>query len=284
MYYDIIGDIHGHADELKILLQKLGYQRTSEGVFNQLDRQVIYVGDFIDRGTQNIEVLSIVKSMVEHRHALAVMGNHEFNAICFHTLHPETGLPLREYNVEYGDGHLTFLKEMKGKEQLLTEVIDWFQTLPFFLDLEGLRVIHARWNFDYIEQLKVLGGSDSQFIADNDFIRNASIKYSPEYHIIETLLKGAEIELPESCIFKVEDINLQEEIDVEWWEPEARSYPATEKPVFFGHYWMLPDTPLQGINMMCVDHSVSRNGVLCSYRWSGEEQLQVKNILTVSSS
>ena len=44
MNYDIIGDIHGHADELKILLQKLGYQRTSEGVFTQLGRQVIYVG------------------------------------------------------------------------------------------------------------------------------------------------------------------------------------------------------------------------------------------------
>ena len=152
--------------------------------FAQPGRQVIYVGDFIDRGAQNIEVLSIVKPMVEHGHALAVMGNHEFNAICFHILHPETGLPLREYNVDYGDGHLAFLYEMEEKKELLTDVIDWFKTLPFFLDLEGLRVIHAMWNFDFIEQLKVLGASDSQFIADNDFIRNASIKGSREYYTI----------------------------------------------------------------------------------------------------
>ena len=72
----------------------------------------------------------------------------------------------------------------KKKKELLTDVIDWFKTLPFFLDLEGLRVIHAMWNFDFIEQLKVLGASDSQFIADNDFIRNASIKGSREYYTI----------------------------------------------------------------------------------------------------
>jgi len=97
MEYDIVGDIHGHADELKVLLQRLGYQKDSEGVFNQHGRQIIYVWDFIDRGTQNVEVYNIVRPMVEQGHALAVMGNHEFNAICYHTRHPETGLPLREH-------------------------------------------------------------------------------------------------------------------------------------------------------------------------------------------
>ena len=310
MYYDIIGDIHGHADELKILLQKLGYQRTSKGVFNQSGRQVIYVGDFIDRGTQNLEVLSIVKPMVEHGHALAVMGNHEFNAICFHTLHPETGLPLREHNEKNEDGHQTFLSEIKEKDELLAEVIDWFQTLPFFLDLEGLRVVHAEWNFDFIEHLKVRGGSDSQFIADDDFIRNASIKYTPEYHIIETLLKGSEIELPEGCSFNDTDGNPRRKLRVKWWqtagrtyrdiamleseqiqsipdvpllEPLGGSYPATDKPVFFGHYWMRPNTCLQSANSMCVDYSVARKGALCSYRWSGEEQLREENILVAST-
>ena len=32
MNYDIIGDIHGHADELEVLLQKLGYALES-GVY-----------------------------------------------------------------------------------------------------------------------------------------------------------------------------------------------------------------------------------------------------------
>ena len=260
MGYDIIGDIHGHADELKILLQKLGYQKTSEGVFAQLGRQVIYVGDFIDRGLQNLEVLGIVKPMVEQGHALAVMGNHEFNAICFHTRHPETGLPLREYDNNYGDGHLRFLSEIKGKEELLDEIIDWFKSLPLFLDLEGLRVIHAEWDFDFIEQLKVRGGSDIRFIADDNFFLNAAIRGTSEYYIIETLLKGSGIELP------------------------AENYPATDNPLFFGHYWMNPKTGLQSANSLCVDYSVAGGGALCSYRWTScEEQLREENILAVSS-
>lgn len=261
MDYDIIGDIHGHADELKILLQKLGYQKTSEGVFAQPGRQVIYVGDFIDRGLQNLKVLGIVKPMVEQGHALAVMGNHEFNAICFHTRHPETGLPLRKYDKNYGDGHLEFLSEIKGKEEILDEIIDWFKSLPLFLDLEELRVIHAAWNFDFIEQLKKRGGSDIRFIADDNFFFNSAIKETPEYHIIETLLKGSKVEFP------------------------AENYPATDKFLFFGHYWMCPDTGFRSANSLCVDYSVARRGgALCSYRWSScEEQLREENILFVSS-
>jgi len=78
------------------------------------------------------------------------------------------------------------------------------------------------------------------------------------YDIIETLLKGSKDR---------------------WWQ----SYPETEKPIFFGHYWMSSNASLQGINSMCVDHSVAKNGVLCAYRWSGEKQLQVDNILAVST-
>ncbi len=31
--YDLIGDIHGHADELEQLLQKLGYTKDTNGAF-----------------------------------------------------------------------------------------------------------------------------------------------------------------------------------------------------------------------------------------------------------
>ena len=48
--YDLIGDIHGHATELKQLLQKLGYT-LEEGGYRHPERKVIFLGDFIDRGT-----------------------------------------------------------------------------------------------------------------------------------------------------------------------------------------------------------------------------------------
>lgn len=46
---------------------------------------MIFLGDFIDRGPKIRETLQIVRAMVDAGTALAVMGNHEYNAICFHS-------------------------------------------------------------------------------------------------------------------------------------------------------------------------------------------------------
>ena len=80
---DLIGDIHGHADKLEKLLLKLGYKK-SNGVYAHPKRKVLFVGDYIDRGPKIRETLEIVKSMVDSNNAIALMGNHEYNAICCH--------------------------------------------------------------------------------------------------------------------------------------------------------------------------------------------------------
>jgi len=87
MKFDIIGDIHGYADQLVQLLGKLKYDNDN-GTYSHPDpeRKAIFVGDFIDRGPKIKETLSIVKSMVDNDAAYAVLGNHEYNALCFHTL------------------------------------------------------------------------------------------------------------------------------------------------------------------------------------------------------
>ena len=94
--YDIIGDIHGHADTLRALLARLGYVERN-GAYRHPERRVIFVGDFIDRGPKIRETLRIVGAMVDAGTALAVMGNHEFNAIRYHTRGPD-GEPLREHS------------------------------------------------------------------------------------------------------------------------------------------------------------------------------------------
>lgn len=66
--YDLIGDIHGHADELVELLHLLGYTEQA-GVFRHPSRQIVYCGDFIDRGPRIRDVLKIVRCMVEDRAA-----------------------------------------------------------------------------------------------------------------------------------------------------------------------------------------------------------------------
>jgi hypothetical protein len=80
---DVIGDIHGYADKLRRLLSRLGYEQ-SGGIYRSPDRRAIFVGDLIDRGPAIGEVMEIVAGMLRERAAQVVMGNHEFNALCFH--------------------------------------------------------------------------------------------------------------------------------------------------------------------------------------------------------
>ena len=54
--YDIIGDIHGHHDELVSLLKNLGY-RLQNGIWKNGDRIPIFVGDYIDRGPKIMETI-----------------------------------------------------------------------------------------------------------------------------------------------------------------------------------------------------------------------------------
>jgi hypothetical protein len=90
--YDIIGDIHGYATQLHWLLRKLEYSEES-GAYRHPDRKVIFLGDFIDRGPEIRETLRVVRAMVDSGSALAVMGNHEFNALAYHTPDGDGGYP-----------------------------------------------------------------------------------------------------------------------------------------------------------------------------------------------
>jgi len=56
--YDLIGDIHGHADALERLLTKLGYA-PRRGCYRHPERQAIFLGDFIDRGPNDLPPFNV---------------------------------------------------------------------------------------------------------------------------------------------------------------------------------------------------------------------------------
>ncbi len=110
--YDLIGDIHGHADELKKLLSDLGYSNNN-GCWKHPSRKVVFVGDYTDRGPAIREVLHIVKSMVDNNQAYAIMGNHEYNAIAFsHRL--ADGTFLRAHNSVHIKPHQATIDKFSG--------------------------------------------------------------------------------------------------------------------------------------------------------------------------
>jgi protein phosphatase len=87
--FDIIGDVHGCADELEALLAKLGYLVSWLGdgeeractVIPPQGRRAIFVGDLVDRGPRTPDVLRLVHAMVASGAAFCVPGNHDVKLI-----------------------------------------------------------------------------------------------------------------------------------------------------------------------------------------------------------
>jgi protein phosphatase len=77
--FDIIGDVHGCADELVELLGALGYQVAADGASAEHPggRKAVFVGDLVDRGPATPAVLRLVMGMTAAGTGLSVSGNHE---------------------------------------------------------------------------------------------------------------------------------------------------------------------------------------------------------------
>jgi len=303
--YDIIGDIHGHADHLTGLLRKLGYDDSS-GVFRHPEhRKVVFLGDYVDRGPKIRETLRIVRGMCEAGTAVALMGNHEFNAIAYATP-DENGGWLREHSEQKTAQHQATLDQLANPHpEEWKDWMDWFSTLPMSLDLGGFRAAHAGWNNEAVaimNQFPVKKGTPLQRMCQHG---------TDEYRCREELLNGMELNLPNGEIYLDKMGFPRREIRIKWWVaqrgkkycdlvfPETESapagdipdeainslhvpYPVNAPPFFMGHYWLPPvriPAPLTP-NIACLDYSVARQGFLCAYRWDGEQVLMSEKFTT----
>ena len=302
--YDLIGDIHGHADELVRLLDTLGYEK-GQSSYRHPDRKVVFLGDFIDREPQIRRVLEIVRPMVEAGHAVAVMGNHELNALAYHTEDRDApGEHLRCHSPKNEKQHRATLEQVPPQE--LRPHLEWFRTLPMWLDFDGLRAVHACWEEQAMSQIADVhtnhGGTTTEFL------HSACRKGKPLFAPVEIILKGKEGKLPGGASFQDKDGHIPTEIRTRWYLPldghtyriyafqsdelncdlgldesvivAAASYPSAAKPVFVGHYWLSALRPeLLAVNVACLDYSVAKGGYLCGYRWNGEQRLSGENFV-----
>ncbi len=294
MSYDIIGDIHGYSETLERLLRELGYARDEGSVYRHPDRRAIFLGDFVDRGPYQRETIAIVRAMIDAGTALAVMGNHEFNAIAYATPDEKAGGFLRAHSEKNRRQHQAFLDAFADEPEAYAETIEWFRTLPLWLDLGDLRVIHACWDQQVLRKLGTPVLTDGLLHASCD-------KGRWEFEAIETILKGKEIPLPDGHLFHDKDGNARHDIRIRWWDRTAVTYALAflgpesarthipddeiegdhlieysheEPPVFLGHYWMEGDPKQLAPNIACLDYSVAKpGGKLTAYRWDGEQAL-----------
>lgn len=294
--YDIIGDIHGHAAELKSLLVSLGYQRHGLG-YRHSDRKVVFVGDFVDRGPAIAKVVEIVRAMVDAGDALAVMGNHEYNAIAFHTAVPgKTGEWFREHSTKNLKQHQATLDQLSPSE--FADAIAWFKTLPVAIEIGGIRIAHASWQARDIDCINDALADAGRFTAD--FLAISEDAGSELNKAIENVLKGPELQMPDRHSIVDKAGHRRNSVRIKWYEdgtgrtyrqhhlgsdevPDVDIasgdlatvdiYPRDAVPVFVGYYWLTETPTPLAANVACTDYSVAKGGKLVAYRWDGESEL-----------
>lgn len=306
MNYDVIADIHGQYQKLLALLQSLGY-RKRQGAFRHPDgRQAIFLGDLIDRGPLQEEVLYTVRDMIEAGTARCIMGNHEWNAI--------------GYATPIGDGqygHARSPKNLKHHHVFLDQVgpdsprhkawVEWFKTLPPLLDLGGIRVAHACWRqsqIDVIQSGMRDGRLTEQFLAESFQKKPAP---SAARLAMDLVTKGPEIKLPNGQMFHDHEGTRRVDIRLQWWNEDARTYrnaamvptlqipnipdeplpdgvemgTDSDKPVLVGHYWLNGRPGVRSGKVAVLDYSAAGDGPLVAYRWGGEPVLSDDKLIAV---
>lgn len=308
--YDIIGDIHGCYDELHALLTKLGYSKASpSAAFAHPERKAIFLGDLVDRGPAQVKTILTVKAMIENGTALSIMGNHEFNAICYATPNPTTpGDFLRTQMGNRGriniSQHVGFLAETAHDLSLRNELLSFFKTLPLWLELEDIRIIHACWN---AEQQSILRPylTENNCLTDEGYIA-ACEQGNPARGAAELLLKGLELPLPDGACFHDIDGHTRQAVRIKWWDNTAADFAALallpaavarelphvqvpdlasfryndDKLLFVGHYWLAGTPCALSSNVICVDYSVAKNGKLVAYRHNFGAPYAAENFVT----
>lgn len=288
---DIIGDVHGEIGALEQLLHsRLGYSRDGSHADG---RSVVFVGDLVDRGEDSLAVAWKVRDWICTGRAQCVLGNHELNLLLGKRRSGNEWFHGDSQALREGGG--VILQRVLGTDAERDELKDFLATLPLALEREDLRVVHACWSTEAIQELRE-GSTPVQARFEE-----ARLKIRDELlsrGIIEDSL-DADLErqnrnpvtvctsgLERAAVAPFRAGGRMRRVErVAWWEDYHE-----DLPVIFGHYWRALDeadrpvkrgpylftgrTPEDALgpqrNAYCVDYSVGARNV--SRAESGDPQ------------
>jgi len=121
-----IGDIHGHYNGLMRLVDMIAPTATDT---------LHFVGDLIDRGPRSAQVVEFVR---QHNYP-CVLGNHEHLLL---NAFPDENSNIAAFQGWLHSGGQPTLTSYARTEDLI-EHVDWLRTLPLYLDLGDILLVHA---------------------------------------------------------------------------------------------------------------------------------------------
>lgn len=182
---DVIGDVHGRIDALAAVLCRLGYRQFSGSWHHPDGRKAVFVGDYLDRGPQSFGVVQLVRQMCMSGDALAILGNHDSNAIAFSMRRRTNAAGAYECLSEPEVAHREAVRVLRGLADpsdhwlrnhaessasasaqgaarfkniwthqstlgsvtafQYAEMIAWLRCLPLWIELPDVRFVHAAW-------------------------------------------------------------------------------------------------------------------------------------------
>ena len=290
----IIPDIHADADRL----------RRSVCAAPPSNR-LAFLGDLIDAGTAvaapaDQQVLVQVRAMMNAGRAVSVMGNHELNAILFHRT-GTSGEPLRSRAPKNAKQHRSFCDAFGIATREALDWTEWFLEFPLWLDLGGLRLVHAYWSSTDIEAIAARR-PDGRL--KHEDLEEVAAKKSDFARAVNNLLTGPEVELPEGVSFHDKGGHRRHHARIAWWRSEHKTwrnaalsipapselpdtemcgldgfefYPNDAPPVLVGHYKMLGTPRIGSPNAACLDYPDTP----CVYHWAGETHLTQQALMVV---
>lgn len=140
----VIGDIHGMHTSLEEMLKN----------WKPDSQQLIFVGDYVDRGPNSAETLNLVRQLQLEHGAICLRGNHEEMFLAF--LHN----PISNWASYARNGGMETVAQLLGENKqtisqysriklsrLLHEqhpwLEEWLSELPYFVEFGDFVVVHA---------------------------------------------------------------------------------------------------------------------------------------------
>jgi serine/threonine protein phosphatase 1 len=164
--YYAIGDVHGEAEKLDLLLHSIREDALNRKVAHKL----VLLGDLIDRGPDSRRVVDRAMHLARTEDAVVLRGNHEemlLNAFDSHSMSAYI-----TWSLNGGDGALASYQRANGehsdwRESIDREHIKWLRSLPVQFRDGRLVFVHAGidpWRFPQCtDEVKIWTRSRSFF-------------------------------------------------------------------------------------------------------------------------
>lgn len=208
--YDIISDIHGHYHAFAALLESMDYTLDDKTYKPPKGRKLLLLGDIINKGPNQKKTIKMVKRMIKQGHAKAIMGNHEFNAICM-------AEEITETNEDRLRQQAAFLEAYEFGSPKHEKAIELFKQFPLYFETDSFIASHGAPSKKDIKTVAPYLNSKGQLT--KKAYRAFTDSKSPFSQSLNRIIKGCKKPNEDETISALQN-----------------KFQKAKKPVFVGHY------------------------------------------------